>query len=236
MTFFYVIIKNVVYLRHNMERIDSEATFGKGDILESLNQYIVSNIPDFSAITESRREILDEMSEYILETIRENRPVNLTFICTHNSRRSHMSRLWAQTAACHFKVPKINCFSGGTEATAFNPRAIQALKRAGFEIDRVTDDPNPVYQIIFAEGVDRVEAFSKKFTDPINPQENFAAVLTCSDADKACPIVPGAEIRFSIPFEDPKVADNTTEEEARYDERCFQIANEMFYLFSNIKE
>ena len=236
MTFFYVIINNVVYLRHNMKRIKSEATFSKGDILESLNQYIAPNVLVYSHISESRKELLDEITEYIFEKVRENRPVNLTFICTHNSRRSLMSQLWAQVAAYHYKIPQINCFSGGTEATAFNPRAIQALKRAGFDIERVSDDPNPAYQIIYAEGPDPVKAFSKKFTDLSNPQGSFAAVMTCSDADKACPIVPGAEMRFSIPFEDPKVADNTPEEEARYDERCFQIANEMFYLFSNKKE
>jgi arsenate reductase len=41
------------------------------------------------------------------------------YLYTH-SRRSHLSQVWAQTAAAHFNV-KMFCYSGGTEATALFP-------------------------------------------------------------------------------------------------------------------
>ncbi len=205
-------------------------------MIERLNDYIRSNVLDFNRIPEERKTRLDEIAKYISEKTRKDRRVYLLFICTHNSRRSHMSQLWAAVAAMYYQVPGIQCFSGGTEATAFNPRAVTALSKAGFRIERDGPGSNPVYRVTYAEGTDPVKAFSKKFSDPYNPQEDFAAVMTCSDADEACPFVPGASTRFSIPYEDPGIADGTPEEEAIYDKRCQQIATEMFYLFDRIKE
>jgi hypothetical protein len=59
--------------------------------------------------------------------------------------------------------------------------------------------------------------------------------MTCSEADKNCPVVRGAAVRVALPYEDPKVADGTPAEAARYDERSRQIATEMFYLFSEVR-
>ena len=219
-----------------MEKEIPGSNLEKEDLLETLSNYIASNVLDFNSIPEERKDKLNDIGEHISGKALENKPVNMIFICTHNSRRSHMSQLWAQVAAFHYDISQINCFSGGTAATAFNPRAVAALNKAGFQIDTEAIGSNPVYMVKFAERVKPVEAFSKKFSDSDNPQDEFIAIMTCSDADEACPIVPGAEARFSIPYEDPKVADNTQEEVARYDERCRQIAIEMFYLFSNIKK
>lgn len=218
-----------------MKKNEPELKFEKGDLRDSLTHYIRANVLDFNPISKERKELLDEMAGHILEKVRDNQPVNLIFICSQNSRRSHMSQLWAQVAASYYEIPHIHCYSGGTGATAFNPRAVRALQRSGFRIDMSTDGPNPVCKVVYAEGVEPVEAFSKKFSDPFNPQKKFSAVMTCSEADEACPIVPGAEVRFSIPYEDPKVADYTPEEETKYDKQCMQIANEMFYVFSKIK-
>jgi arsenate reductase len=74
------------------------------------------------------------------------------------------------------------------------------------------------------------------FEDTANPSSAFGAIMTCSQADEACPIVPGAEGRFVVPYEDPKIADHTPEETPRYAERCAEIASEMFYVFSNINK
>ena len=59
--------------------------------------------------------------------------------------------------------------------------------------------------------------------------------MTCSRADESCPVVMVADLRVGIPYDDPKAADGTPEESARYDERCKQIATEMFYLFSLVE-
>lgn len=205
-----------------------------GVILGSLTSYINSNALDFSAISVERKAQLEEIAEYISGKVREREPVDLTFICTHNSRRSQMTQLWGEVAAFYYRIPGIQCFSGGTEATAIHPVAVTALKKAGFQIGTDGMGSNPVYRVTYANGIKPVELFSKKFSDPVNPQGDFMAVMTCSDADEACPFVPGAVARFSIPYEDPGTADGTPEEEAIYDERCRQIATEMFYLFARV--
>jgi arsenate reductase len=60
--------------------------------------------------------------------------------------------------------------------------------------------------------------------------------MTCTQAEKNCPIVAGSSLRVGVHFEDPKVADDTPEEAAKYDERCQQICREMLYLFSQVQE
>jgi arsenate reductase len=45
--------------------------------------------------------------------------------------------------------------------------------------------------------------FSKTYDDSFNPQSAFAAILTCSQADGACPLLLVLK-RIPITFEDPK--------------------------------
>ncbi len=191
-------------------------------------QYIQSLDTSFTTIPETRKAALDQLASYI----RANDDANLIFICTHNSRRSHMSQLWAIAAAAYYGV-SIQSFPGGTEVTAFNPRAIAAMQRAGFSIEPLAG-PNPRYEVHYHDTAEPVICFSKKYDDPFNPTQNFAAVMTCSQADEACPIVYGSDARISIPYEDPKISDGTIRETEIYDERCHQIATEMLYVMSKV--
>lgn len=189
----------------------------------------------FDAIPENRRDALGVLADFVRDRRAAGEPAPLTFICTHNSRRSHMGQLWASTAAAWYGIDAVGTYSGGTEATAFNPRAVAALERAGFEIQAPDGAPeNPRYRVTYAPDGPVLTAFSKVYDDPSNPQEGFAAVMTCAAADASCPVVPGAAVRVSIPYVDPKEADDTPEEPRRYDERARQIATEMFYLFSQV--
>jgi len=155
---------------------------------------------------------------------------SLVFICTHNSRRSHMAQLWAQAAAFHLGLNDVNTYSGGTEVTAFNARAVAALERAGWTAEiEGTADRNPVRRLS-AAGVPAQPCWSKRYDDAANPQSGFIAVMTCSEADGACPVVFGASARFSLPYIDPKVSDGTPEESSTYDARSAQIAAEMLYV------
>lgn len=190
---------------------------------------IVANVPSIDA---ERVEQLDRLATYIRSRHAADKPARLTFICTHNSRRSHMSQLWAAAAAAYFGIDDVETFSGGTEATAFNPRAVASLKRSGFVIDVLEPGDNPRYGVSFAPSGPVLEAFSKTFDTAPNPTEGFAAIMTCSQADASCPFVPGAEFRIAIPYEDPKASDGSEAEAATYDARSRQIATEMFYLFS----
>ena len=164
--------------------------------------------------------------------------VDLTFICTHNSRRSHLAQVWAQVGAEVSGLQGVRTFSGGTEATACNPRTVAAMRRAGFQVavqDTVHGATNPTYDVSMGKDVPGMACFSKTYTDEANPQQGFGAVMTCSSADRGCPLVHGAAARFATPYVDPKVSDGTDEEAATYDARCRQIGTEMLYLMGEVK-
>ena len=158
----------------------------------------------------------------------------LNFICTHNSRRSHFGQVWAQVGAHHFGIDSlVQTYSGGTEATAFNERAVGALRRAGLDIHPAAISDNPRYAVHYAADRTPMVCFSKKYDDAsANPTSGFAAVMTCAQADRGCPVVYGSAARFSTPYEDPKASDGSPEERDTYDERCAQIAREMLYVMS----
>jgi arsenate reductase len=124
------------------------------------------------------------------------------FICTHNSRRSHIAQLWAQAVATYYRVENVQCFSGGTEATAFNPRAVKAMKEIGFRIKQLDESSNPKYEVSFSETENPLLTFSKVHNDSTNPSHGFAAIITCSHADQNCPLVIGTEARISLPYEE----------------------------------
>jgi len=200
-------------------------------LYSSLQSYIEDLLTEFDQIPDNRRADLQKLTNYIQHRLEKEEVVQLNFICTHNSRRSHISQIWARTAAHYFGLENIQCFSGGTEATAFNKRAVAAMKRTGFHIEMATIGHNPHYQVYCGDHLLPIEIFSKIYHDDSNPKQDFAAIMTCDYADANCPFIPNAQ-RFSLTYEDPKLADNTTEEAERYDERVRQIGRELFFAMS----
>jgi len=186
-------------------------------------------------ISVERKQTLQKLINYISERLKSEETININFICTHNSRRSHLSQVWAQALSHYFNVKNVYCYSGGTEATALFPMAAETLKRTGFEIEKLSAGENPVYSIKYSDDQHPVIGFSKKLDDDFNPRSKFAAVMTCSQADEACPLVPGAAVRIPITFDDPKAFDDTPIQASKYAERSMQIATEMFYVFSKIQ-
>lgn len=199
-----------------------------------LARYIGDRISEFDAIPEDRKRELTSMADFVTASLDTGTTARLTFICTHNSRRSHLGQVWAQVAAHHFGLDSlVQTYSGGTEVTAFNGRAVGTLRRAGLDIHPAVIDDNPHYAVHYAEGEAPMICFSKRYDDAgQNPVGGFAAVMTCDNADRACPVVYGSSARFSIPYEDPKVSDGTAEEKDTYDARCAQIAREMLFVMS----
>jgi len=205
-------------------------------LFPEIESYVSIFSSDTASIPAERRKILREISRYTALRLAKGQPSQLTFICTHNSRRSHLSQIWTAVAAEHYGLGKsIASFSGGTEATAFNPRAVEVLRRAGLKLKVNAHSNNPRYSVRYSSNAKPLECFSKKYSDEFNPQSEFAAIMTCSQADKSCPIVSGSEMRIAIPYIDPKVSDGSPEETATYDERCKQIAQEMFYWVEKVK-
>ena len=190
---------------------------------------------DFETITAERKIILQPLIDFIQDKATNKQEIRLNLICTHNSRRSHLSQVWAQTAAAHFNIKNVFCYSGGTEATALFPVVTKTLEQSGFKIKTIAAGNNPIYAIKYGENEHPIIGFSKTYDDDFNPQSEFAAILTCSQADGGCPFIAGAEKRIPITFEDPKAFDNTPQQAEKYKERSLQIATEMFYVFSQIK-
>ena len=189
---------------------------------------------DEKSIIEERKIILQPLINYINLKINNCEEIKLNFICTHNSRRSHLAQVWAQTMAEYFNYKQVFCYSGGTETTSVYVAVVNSLKQLGFKIDIIKESENPVYSIRYSLNQPPITGFSKPFNDPFNPKTDFAAILTCSEADEACPFVKGADIRIPMTFEDPKVYDNTNLQKEKYLERSLEIATELKYVFSKI--
>ena len=188
-----------------------------------------SNLVNIAA---DRKDELTALSKYIVKSLKDSQHCELMFICTHNSRRSHLGQIWAAAAANHVGIDGVKTYSAGTEATAFNPRAIAALERTGCVLEHIPDpinlqrlDPsdaklrsidainlnNKVMMVTFARKAKPVFCFSKVISHSYNPSTGFGAVMTCSSADAACPVVTGANFRVAIPYIDPKISDGKPE-------------------------
>jgi len=193
------------------------------------------NALDIVLIPEVRKQTLQPLIDYINKNIKDDAFTRLNFICTHNSRRSHLSQVWAQTMAAFYNINKVYSYSGGTEATALFPKVEETLIKQGFKIEALSKEKNPIYSIKYNSNEPAIIAFSKVFSANFNPASKFAAIMTCSSADKGCPIVMGCDIRIPITYEDPKIADGTPQQNETYFKRSLEIATEMKYVFSKVR-
>lgn len=197
-------------------------------------QYHIDEISKIE-ISKDRQIVLKPLIDYIQSKKDNGDNILLNFICTHNSRRSHLSQIWAKTMATYCGLKNVFCFSGGTESTALFPKIFETLQKQGFEVLKISETENPIYAFKFSECEMPIIAYSKIYDHPYNPNSGFGAVLTCDSADENCPIVKGAETRISIQYQDPKISDGTPEMDSVYWKRSYEIASEMYFVFSNIK-
>ena len=166
---------------------------------EALNRYLADREAEFDQIPEDRKAELNAIADFVRTVDRNARlageagDAKLTFICTHNSRRSHLCQVWAQVAAHFVGIDSlVTTYSGGTETTAFYASAVNALRRAGLDVQPVEVGANTKYAVTYAEGRGPLVCFSKKYNDAtVNPTTGYAAVMTCGNADRACPLVRG---------------------------------------------
>ncbi len=189
---------------------------------------------NFDEIPQERKNLLEKLSAHLSQKLRDGKELHINYICTHNSRRSHLGQVWAAVAAAYYGIEKVYTYSGGTTATACHFNTINALKNAGFDIEKTSEGDNPVYHIGYGENA-FATCFSKTFDHEINPSVNFVAVMTCSDAEQNCPFVPGCDLRIGTTYFDPKAYDQTSLVEEKYTERSNQIGKECLYVFSKIE-
>jgi len=200
-----------------------------------LRQYTEQAAGEYERIPKERKDVLDQLASYILGKRRLGEPARIVVICTHNSRRSHFGKTWLQIGAIWYGIHNFESYSGGTEITAFHPNAVDALRQSGVELLRAENGNNPVYLMRFGPDLPGIAMFSKHYEDAPNPLDGFCAFLVCSQADKACPVVVGAEARIALPYEDPGPADGSENAGAKYDEINRQFAREMLYVLSRVK-
>lgn len=187
-------------------------------------------------ISDSRKGVLAPLVAYIQSKVDSKSPIRINFICTHNSRRSHLTQIWMQVAASYYGIANVTCYSGGTEQTAMYPMVATVLKQQGLDVFKIAEVENPIYAIKYGDNEVPIIGFSKKYDAAFNPSGDFAAVMTCSQADGGCPFIAGAERRIPITFEDPKAFDGTANQQSGYFNRSIEIASEMFYILSQIKK
>ncbi|MDB0599956.1 hypothetical protein PL373_02050 [Tenacibaculum maritimum] len=188
-----------------------------------------------STITNERKELLFSIAAKIAEEYLDREKINLNFICTHNSRRSQFTQIWAFFAAEYYELENIHAYSGGTAVTAFHKNTVKALQQSGFNFNIIDfSHQNPKYLISFSKTKKHSLGFSKLFDDANNPYP-YIAITTCNSADENCPFIPDAIDRFHLPYVDPKVSDNTASQTDKYLETSQEIATEIGFLFSEIK-
>lgn len=194
----------------------------------------LETLQNFDVIPTHRKAILMRLVAFIQQQTRQQLPVYLQFVCTHNSRRSHLAQVWAQVAAAYYNIPNVFCYSGGTEVTALCATVVEILIHQGFEIIKISDNSNSIYTIKFDENALPIIGFSKQYTHHFNPASAFAAIMTCSQADADCPYIAGASQRIPMTYNDPKIADGTAQQTEVYLQSSTEIATEMLYVFSQI--
>ena len=202
---------------------------------KKLKTYIQKVILDIDKIPNKRKKLLLDIVDYIKQGCLNENMANIIFICTHNSRRSQLAQCWSFASYQYYKLKNIKFFSGGMEITSFNLNALNALKRSGFIIDQKGQKEH-VYLLKTSKNSDGQKFFSKMYDSKSNPKRKFLAIMTCSDADKNCPVVRGADKRIFLPYQDPRISDGLDLEESVYDQSCYIIAQEMFYIIKKVKE
>ena len=199
-------------------------------------KFFFENAYNTLELSEERKILLTAIAKKVSEDLIIGNPVNLNFICTHNSRRSQLCQVWAHYATHHFNLKNLELFSGGTSVTAFFRNTVKTLQAVGFHFNlSVFSHENPVYSIANDINAEKILGFSKLYNDPSNLSP-FFAITTCNNADENCPFISEAVQRFHLPFIDPKAHDNTELQEEKYLETNKQVAGEMHFLFLTISK
>ena len=196
----------------------------------------------FDLIEEQHRKPAAELVEWVVKNYKPGKPLGVITVCTHNTRRSILSATMGNVAAAYHGLPEVRFSCGGTEPVAINPRSVAALKEIGIDVEPTgkeaprgkAGEPNPIYAVRWGKGFETTE-FSKVYTDPHNPQADFAAILVCSEVDAACPKVVGASVRIPLPYLDPKAFDGAPFEGAKYAERRDDIGRLMLSVMTQAR-
>jgi protein-tyrosine-phosphatase len=205
-------------------------------VYPELQSLIATLESEFSLITAKRQTELIAFAQDMRASFSQFGRIDITVICTHNSRRSHLGQLWLKAAALFYGIKGVHTYSGGTEATAFNHRMVLAVKRCGFRVNQLDTNENPKFYIPLSDDDYSLDIhYSKRYDESYNPQKQYIALMVCSQADEACPVVTGAFKRVSLPYEDPKDSDDSPLEAQVYEQKVHEIGREMLFAMQQLK-
>jgi arsenate reductase (thioredoxin) len=223
------------------QAVESAAPEGRKRLHPAVREYADRLTTSFDMIDEPHCLGGRKLADWIAENYRPGRRLDVVVVCTGNSRRSILGATMGNIAAAYYGMLEVRFHSGGTAPSAFNTRTVKALREIGVEIEPTGKEAprgepktaNPVYRVRWGspggsdEPAFEATEFSKRYDDPANPHQGFAALMVCGEADAACPFVKGAALRVSIPYLDPKIYDGGAYEAAKYAERRDDIGRLM---------
>jgi hypothetical protein len=229
--------------------MENDAPESRRRLLPGIDAHVKLLTTSFDMIDAAHVEAGEKLVDWIAKNYKPGTPLDITCVCTGNSRRSMIGATMGNIAAAYYGMPEVRFHSGGTAPSAFNPRAIAALKQIGVVVEPTGQEAkrgepktaNPVYTVRWGQpggtGEPRMEAteFSKLYSDPSNPQKDFAALMVCGEADAACPLVKGASLRVSMPYLDPKIYDGGAYEALKYAERRDDMGRLMLSVMTRVR-
>jgi hypothetical protein len=200
-----------------------------------LMSYCQSLQDEFVNVPDSTGKMLKEAGTYIIDHLNSGRETSISFVCEHNSRKSHLGQVWTQMAAQYYGIDSVICYSGGTTPTYVNQRIIKALENTGFQIsEKGIAGEGPIYYLNYNKPSQGFEIFSKRYDHAMNPDTNYIAISLCYNPEECCPITGGADEQLTIPYPDLQPYDNTPLETKMYDEQCRMIARDMFFMMNYV--
>ncbi len=202
----------------------------------SSNDDRFESFSDWTKIGPERKARLQGIADVVFKcsVIQE---VGVLFVCTHNSRRSQIAEFMLRVALARYGLQNIDVMSAGTIAAALHLNVIKALRT--FDVDIRYELPwgtNPFYYLRW-KNIDA--PCPPMYAKTIMQLPTFApliAIMVCDDADRNCPSISGARYRFSLPYKDPKWADNTDDEQTIYIQKIREIGTQMHYIAHCISE
>ena len=186
-------------------------------------------------LEKDRKDKLIELAQIIKKNHDQQNIVKIIFICTHNSRRSQFSQVWAHISSLYFKLDFLAFYSGGTEVDSVNLNVINALSNSGLKIEK-KQTGEKVYLLKSSKRDNGINLYSKEYSCKSNPAKHFIAIMTCFNADQMCPVIKGADKKVFLPYPDPRTSDQTGLEKKIYGKINAVIAKEMFYLMKQLKK
>ena len=222
--------------------LDAAMPANRAKLLAKLRSHADYLTTTFDMIDEPHRQAAQKLAEWMVANYATGKPIEVIVVCTGNSRRSILGSSMGNLAAAYYGLNDIRFYSGGTAPSAFNPRTVTALRDIGFDVAETGTEAtrgsvktlNPMLRVQWGEGLATIE-FSKHFSAEGNPSKDFAALMVCSEADAQCPTVPGASLRLSTPYLDPKIYDDSAFEAAKYNERRDDIGRMMLAAICQVR-